>query len=226
MGVRSGQLGCELPARLLPHWKEGAQDRTPGTKPSRMNRVYEIFEVLPIGPPQRVTVVSGLEYAKARLHELATKTANECFASDARTHQIVALINVPPSKWRASKHIFQISYDERTGVQRAELLKSSGHSVILAIGNAAAKLALTPIQPYELFIVGHEAPAETRQEMVYWLKAKYPRAILVALNPPNQRLLQADYNAQQDYPEAWLPVISRELANSADSVEHKAATGH
>lgn len=189
-----------------------------------MNRVYEIFEVLPNGSPQRVTVVSGLEYAKAKLHELARNTANECFASDTRTRQIVALINVPPSKWRASKHIFQIAYDEHAGVQRAELLKSRGHSAILAIGNEAAKLALAPIQPYELFIVGHEAPAETRQEMVSWLKAKYPRAIIVALNPPNQRLLHADYNAQQSYPEAWLPIVSRELADSADSAEHKAAT--
>ena len=188
-----------------------------------MTRVYEIFEVKPNGSPQRVTVVSGLESAKARLHELASNTTNECFASDARTHQIVALINVPPSKWRASKHIFQVSYDERWGVQRAELLKSRGHSVILAIGNAAAKLALIPIQPYELFIVGHEAPAETRQEMVFWLKAKYPKAIIVALNPLDQKLLQADYNVRQNYPETWLPIISRELANSADIQEHKAS---
>lgn len=191
-----------------------------------MNRVYEIFEVKPNGSPRRVTVVSGLESAKARLHELASNTANECFASDARTHQIVALINVPPSKWRASKHIFQISYDERTGMQRAELLKSCGHVVISAIGNAAAKLALIPIQPYELFIVGHDAPVEIRQEMVYWLKAEYPKAILVALNPPNQQVLQADYNVEQNYPQAWLPIISRELENSADCLEHKAVTGH
>lgn len=184
-----------------------------------MNRVYEIFEVLPNGSPQRVTVVPGLEYAKARLRELATNTANECFASDARTRQVVALINVPPSRWRASKHIFQISYDEQMGMQRAKLLKSRGYSVISAIGNEAAKVALSPVQPYELFIVGHAAPVETRQEMVFWLRAKYPRAVIVALNPPNQQLVRADYNVQQNYPETWLPVIARELAKAADSLQ-------
>lgn len=193
-----------------------------------MNRVYEIFEVLPNGSPQRVTIVSGLDSAKARLHELATNTANECFASDARTHQIVALLNVPPSKWRTSKHIFQISYDEHTGVQRAELLKSRGYNVISAIGNEAAKVALIPIQPYDLFLIGHTATVETRQEMVFWLKAKYPKAIIVALNPPNQELLRADYNVPQSSAEDWLPVISRELGNwnSAESPgPRKASSG-
>ena len=179
-----------------------------------MHRVYEIFEVLPNGSPQRVTVVSGLDSAKIKLHELARNTGNECFASDARTHQIVAQMNVPPSRWRASKHIFQISYDEQMGVHRAELLKSRGYNVMSAIGNPAAKLALSPIQPYDLFLVGHGAPLEARQEMVFWLKAKYPRAIIVALNPPNQQLVQADYNVQHNYPESWLPIISRELTSA------------
>lgn len=182
-----------------------------------MYRVYEIFEVPPNGSPQRVTVVSGLDAAKTRLFELASNTDNECFASDARTHQIVALMNVPPSKWRASKHVFQISYDEQMGVQRAELLKSRGYSVISVIDNPAAKLALSPIQPYDLFLVGQAAPLEARQEMVFWLKAKYPRAIIVALNPPNQQLARADYNVQPNYPEVWLPIISRELRGAVDS---------
>ena len=182
-----------------------------------MHRVYEIFEVLPNGSPQRVTIVSGLESAKLKLHEFASNTANECFASDARTHQIVALVNVPPSGWRASKHIFQISYDEQTGVETAELLRSRGFSVVSAIGNEAAKLALIPIQPYELFLLGHAAAVETRQEMVFWLKPKYPRATIVALNPPNQELVRADYNVRQQSSEDWLAIVSRELGNCADN---------
>lgn len=190
-----------------------------------MNRVYEIFEVLSNGSPQRVTVVSGLDSAKARLHDLSANTPNECFVSDARTHQIVAMLNVPPSRWEVSKHIFQICYDERMGVHRAELLKSSGYRVMSAIGNEAAKLALIPIQPYALFLVGHGATVEIRQEMVFWLKAKYPKATVVALNPPNQELTAADYNVRQNNPEDWLPVISRELGNSVEQpVPRKAST--
>ena len=182
-----------------------------------MHRVYEIFEVLPNGSPQRVTTVSGLESAKLKLHEFASNTANECFASDARTHQIVALVNVPPSRWRASKHIFQISYDEQTGVETAGLLRSRGFSVVSVIGNEAAKLALVPIQPYGLFLLGHAAAVETRQEMVFWLKPKYPRATIIALNPPNQELVRADYNVRQQSSEDWLAIVSRELGNSADN---------
>lgn len=182
-----------------------------------MLRVYEIFEVLPNGSLQRVTEISGLGSAKARLHELASHTPNECFAADARTRQIVALMNVPPSKWRATKHIFQITYDEKLGARWAELLKSQGYSVMSVIGNEAAKLVLSPVQQYDFFVVGSAAPEETRQEMVFWLKAKYPRAKILALNPSNQEIVQADYNVRENGPENWLPIISKEFANSADS---------
>ena len=165
-----------------------------------MHRVYEIFEVLPNGSPQRVSVVSGLDSAKARLHELANQTPNECFASDARTRQIVALLNVPPSKWRAT-----------------DLMQARGYSVMSVIGNEAAKVALTPVQHYDLFLIGNAAPDETRQEMAFWLKAKYPRVKILALNSPNREVLRADYNVWQNGPEDWLPIVSTELANSADN---------
>lgn len=182
-----------------------------------MYRAYEIFEVLPNGSPQRVTVVSGLESAKSRLHQLANNTSNECFAMDARTRQIVALMNVPPATWRATKHIFQISYDEEAGRRRAELLKSHGYTVISVIGNEAAKILLSSIQPYDLFIVGPAAPEQTRGEMVDWLKALYPGVKILALNPPNQLVLSADYNIPYNGAENWLSIVSEELSSSAGS---------
>lgn len=182
-----------------------------------MHRVYEIFEVMPNGAPQRVSVVSGLEFAKVALHELAKRTNNECFAADPKTRQVVIQMNVPRQKWRATKHIFQITYDEEAGVQRAELLKARGYSVVSVIGNDAAKVALSSIQDYDLFIVGHAAPEETRREIVAWLRAKYPPVKILALNPPNQQILGADYNVRQNRPEAWLAIVSRQLSNSASS---------
>lgn len=59
-----------------------------------MRRVYEIFEVPPNGSPQRVSVVSGVEFAKFALEGLAKRTSNECFAADANTRQIVMQLNV------------------------------------------------------------------------------------------------------------------------------------
>jgi hypothetical protein len=180
-----------------------------------MQRVYEIFEILPNGAPQRVHVVAGLEFAKITLQGLAKRTNNECFAADPKTRQVVMQMNVPRRKWGTTKHIFQISYDEKTGVQRAELLKALGYSVVSVIGNPAAKVALSSIQDCDLFIVGHAAPEETRREMVDWLKAQYPRVKILALNPPNQQILEADYSVRQNSPEAWLPIVSRQLSSSA-----------
>ena len=63
-----------------------------------MRQVYEIFEVLPNGSPQKVSAVWGLEFAKLKLREHASQTRNECFAADEETHQIVAQMNVPPGR--------------------------------------------------------------------------------------------------------------------------------
>jgi hypothetical protein len=169
-----------------------------------MDRVYEIFEVLPDGSPHRVTVVHSLGFAKMVLESLASRTKNECFAADAKTRQVVMQRNVPPARLR---RIFQISYDEELGVRRAELLRSHGYGVISVIGNDSAKVLLTSPQRYDLFIIGHPAPEETRREMVDWLKAEYPTVKILALNPPNQQIWSADYNVRQNGPENWLPIV-------------------
>jgi CheY-like chemotaxis protein len=176
-----------------------------------MNRVYEIFEVMSNGSPQRVTVVSGLEFAKVSLQKLATQTNNECFAADAKTRQLVMQMNVPRADVRATRRIFQIAYDEDLGLRRAELLRSRGYAVISVTGNQPAKLLLSSIQHYDLFIVGHAAPEETRREIVDWLKGQYPRVKILVLNPPDQQLLSADYNVRQDGPESWLPIVTQLL---------------
>jgi len=174
-----------------------------------MDRVYEIFEVLPDGSPHRVTVVSGLEFAKMVLESLASRTNNECFAADAKTHQVVMQMNVPPARVR---RIFQICYDEGLGVRRAELPRSHGYGAIFVIGNDSAKLLLSSPQRYDLFIIGHAAPEETRREMVDWLKAEYPTVKILAFNPPNQRVRRADYNLRQNGPENWLPIVFQQIA--------------
>jgi hypothetical protein len=176
-----------------------------------MHRLYEIFEVMPNGSPQRVSVVTDLEFAKVALDELAKRTKNECYAAETRTHQVVIQRNIALAKLRATRRIFQIAYDEDLGVRRAELLRSRGYNVISVVGNRAAKLLLSAIQHYDLFIVGHAAPEETRTEIVDWLKGKYPRVKIIVLNPPDQQVLSADYNVRQNGPESWLPIITQLL---------------
>ncbi len=87
--------------------------------------------------------------------------------------------------------------------------------VISVLGNEAAKLLLSSIQHYDLFIVGPDAPEETRREIVDWLKENYPQVKILAMNPPDQQVPKADYNAEQDGPENWLPIVRERLINSA-----------
>jgi CheY-like chemotaxis protein len=181
-----------------------------------MHRVYEIFEVMPNGTPQRVTVISGVEFAKLALLGLAKRTKNECFAADAKTRQVVMYMNVPRAKLQATKRVFQIAYDEDTGLRRAELLRSRGYAVISVTGNQPAKLLLSSIQHYDLFIVGHAAPEETRREIVDWLKGQYPKVKILVLNPPDQQVVSADYNVKQNGPaESWLLIVTQLLERRA-----------
>jgi len=177
-------------------------------------RAYDIFEVMPDGFTIKRAAVSGLEFAKLSLEELSKRTTNECFAADGYTRQTVMQMNVPVAK-RSIKRIFQISYDEEAGVRRAELLKSGGYGVISVLGNEAAKVLLSSIQHYDLFIVGPAAPEERRREMVDWLKEKYPTLKILALNPLHQQLANADYNARADGPENWLPLVAERFADRA-----------
>ena len=127
-------------------------------------------------------------------------------------------MNVPPSKWRGIKRIFQIVYDEHSGPLRAYILRSCGYDVTSVIGNQAAQFLLTSakLERYDLFIIGHSGPEAARLEMAAWLRAKYPSVMILALNPPNQQVPTADYNVKQDSPEMWLPIVKQQLANSAD----------
>ena len=179
-----------------------------------MHRVYEIFEVLPNGSPQKVTVVPGLQFAKAVLQDLAKSTSNECYAADTKTRQVVMQLNVPPAKQR---RIFQIIYDEELERGRTELLRSRGYGVISVIGNEAARVLLSSIQHYDLFIVGHAAPEETRREIVDWLKTTYREVKILALNPPGQQLPAADYNVPGNAPEDWLPIVVQLAKPASDS---------
>ena len=153
--------------------------------------------------------VHGLENARRKLQQLARNTTNECSVIYLPTRQIVALANIPHVK----RVVFQVAYDERLLAERADLLKLRGYEVVSAIGNECAKAVLNLPQRVDLFIVGHNAPEQSRKEIVAWLKAKYPKVQVVALNPPEcQQLLGADYNTLFDGPEAWLPIVDAAVA--------------
>jgi hypothetical protein len=170
---------------------------------------YDIFEVLPNGSLVPRGSVNGLEAAWKELYELAKHTANECFAIYPPTREVVAQVNVPPAKERASKRVFQIAYTEELGIARAEVLTRRGYQVTTVIGNQRAKVVLGSTQPYNIFIIGHGAPQQTRVRMATWLKSRYPDVKILALNPASQRLREADYNVVLNGPEKWVPIVAK-----------------
>lgn len=178
-----------------------------------MDREYEIFEQLPDGSPIWRSHASGLHNAHLKLQEVARKTSNECFAVHLHTKEVVARLNVRPSFGTLGKRlIFQIAYDSKQATERAEVLRLCGYEVVSVFGNEAAKVILSTPHHCDLFIVENGAPEESSREMVAWLKAKYAGVRILALNSPGIReLAGADYNAELNGPEGWLPLVATAL---------------
>lgn len=108
-----------------------------------------------------------------------------------------------------NSQVFQIAYDEMLLITRAELLKGLGYKVTSALSNDDAKRVLKNGAIYGLFIVGHAAGKAARQEMVTWLKTKFPGTKIIALNPPfDTQLKGADYNFVLNGPEEWLAAVA------------------
>jgi len=78
-----------------------------------------------------------------------------------------------------------------------------------ALGNDYAKRRLDTRERYRIFIVGHAAPKETREDMVRWLKANFPNTKILVVNPPSSAILAgADYNVVLNGPEVWLSIVA------------------
>ena len=174
-----------------------------------MEKDYDLFERSKDHSLVWHGCVHGLENARRKLQQLAKTTTNECSVIHLPSRQVVALANIA----RAKRVVFQVAYDERRLEERAGVLKRVGYEVISVIGNERAQAVLDLSQRVDLFIVGHNAPEQTRREVVAWLKTKYPKVHVLALNPPEYlQLPGADYNAEINGPETWLPIVEAAVA--------------
>ena len=178
-----------------------------------MEREYELFERLPNGKLRWRGVAHGLIKARLKLKGFARETRNELFAMDLNQHFVAIRVNATVALQKKIKRLFQIAYGERLLVMRGDILRAQGYEVTSVIGNEAAKTVLDTGQDFDLFVVGHAAPQETRIAMVVWLKARYPKTKILALNPPEcECLAGADYNARQNGYDVWLPTVKGALA--------------
>lgn len=178
-----------------------------------MEREYDLFERLPHGAVIWRGRGSGLKHASLKLEQIAKATPNECFAIHIPSREVVACLNPRAANGGGAKFVlFQIAYDETLASLRTDLLKRRGYEVVTVLGNEAAKTVLSLPQYCDLFIVGDQAPQETRQEIVAWLRERYPSVPIVALNAADGRELgSADYNVVSHGADAWLSTISTAL---------------
>jgi hypothetical protein len=149
---------------------------------------YHIFKVQADGSLRWMEAAADVERAKALVNQLAANSPGEYVISNL-TGEKISIISPP------KRILFQIGYNEKELGARTELFRRFGHEVISVADNNAAKRALASIENVDVFIVGHQAPAQTREEMVDWLKANFPKSKIVALIPSAApHLSHADYN--------------------------------
>ena len=178
-----------------------------------MEREYGLFERFPDGTMQWRGVARGLLKARLKLEGFSRETSNELVAIDFSSQRVVARVNATAAQQKKIRRVFQIAYEERLLVTRAGVLRAQGYEVTSVIGNEAAMTILDAGQDYDLFVLGHAAAREERIAMVAWLKLQYPKARILALNPPEcERLDGADYNAPQNGYDVWLPTVKAALA--------------
>jgi hypothetical protein len=177
-----------------------------------MDSEYHIFEYLPDGSVIWRGKAKGLESARLKLQELANEAGNDYFAVRLPTREVVFRAAAGRSEAALAKRVFQIAYTEDLRRLRADLLRGYGFGVVSVIGNEAAKALLTALHlkgdDIAFFMVGHGAPQSARNEIVAWLKSKYPSVRIIALNPPDEQVQAADFNVLQNGPELWLPLLA------------------
>jgi hypothetical protein len=175
---------------------------------------YNVFECLADGSFLWRTSVRGLASARLELHKLSGTNSKDHFAMNLQTRELVFSANAE-RRGPVAKRVFQIAYTEELRRKRADVLRGLGFDVLSVIGNEAAKTVLSASSmdgEVAYFMIGHAAPEQTRKEMLDWLKARYPTAKIIALNPPNQQLPGADYNVLQNGPEAWMSLVAPHVA--------------
>ena len=168
-----------------------------------MSQQFHISKVESDGSLRLIEQADDLERARERVKKLSAFSPGEYIVSNQQTGEQISM------KSHVKQIVFQIGYDEKDLNARAELFRRCGHHVMSVADNEAAKQALTSIQNVDVFVVGPNAPDETRKEMVDWLKANFPKIKVVALIPSASRHLpRADYNIVLNDWDEWLSLLA------------------
>src|SRR5215467_315962 len=168
-----------------------------------LSQQFHISKVESDGSVRLIEQADDLERARERVKKLSAFSPGEYLITNQQTGEKTSI------KSHVKQIVFQIGYDERDLSARTELFRRCGHHVISVVDNAAAKHALTSIDNVDVFVVGPNAPEETRKEMVDWLKTNFPKVKVVALIPSaNRKLPSADFNIVLNEWDEWVSLLS------------------
>jgi 5'(3')-deoxyribonucleotidase len=168
-----------------------------------MSQQFHISKVESDGGRRLIEHADDLERARDRVKKLSAFSPGEYVISNQQTGEKISM------KSYVKQIVFQIGYDEKDLNARAELFRRCGHHVISVADNEAARQALTSIQNVDVFVVGPNAPEETRKEMIDWLKTNFPKVKIVALIPSASRQVpRADYNIVLNDWDEWLSLLA------------------
>ncbi len=168
-----------------------------------MSQQFRICKVESDGSLRLIEQADDLERARDRIKKLSAFSPGEYVISNEQTGKQISI------KSHVKQIVFQIGYDEKDLNARAELFRRCGHHVISVVDNEMAKAALASSQNVDVFVVGPNAPEETRKEMVDWLKTNFPKVKVVALIPSaSHKLPCADYNIVINDWDEWLSLLS------------------
>lgn len=171
---------------------------------------YDLFEI-ECGKNIWCTQIMGLLYAGFKLREFSERTSNECFIALHPMQEVVARLNVRRSDSRAPA-VFQIAYDLTMAEKLAHELPSHGYQFGYAAGNDLAFVILNGRMEYDVFVLGFDAPHETRSRMAEWLAFEYPGVPIIALqsdSEPDIRL--AHFRLELTGDRAFVPKIVKAL---------------
>jgi hypothetical protein len=167
-----------------------------------MSPPFNIFKVQSDGSLDWMETATDVERAEVRAKKLAASSPGEYVITGVTGEKISI-------KSPHKRIMFQIGYDEKQLKVRADLFRRFGHEVISVADNEAAKHALASIHNVDIFIIGHNAPEQTRKEMVDWLKANFPKVKIVALIPAaNHQLQRADFNVVLNDWDEWSSLLA------------------
>lgn len=112
---------------------------------------------------------------------------------------------------KTAASIFQIGYTHSLTLTREMLLRQRGYEVFSVEGTHEAKRHLASCDDgrYRLIIIGHAASATERRELISWLRERFPKVKILALNPPHDGTTGADFDVLLNGPETWLRIVDR-----------------